>query len=102
MVDVLTPDYRLQPSSKKTLSLAQYRAILEARRDRNDHVDRYTVLIRNFHKIRGGAEVESEETAVINDREGQPLSTQIHRYADTWVMRGDNWKLRRSRTIEER
>ncbi len=102
MIDILTTDYRLQPSSKKTLNLAQYRSILEARRDRNDHVDRYTVLIRNFHKTHSGADVESEETAVINDRQGQPLSTQIHRYADSWVKRGEAWKLRLSRTIEER
>lgn len=96
MLATLTEDFELVSETGAVITLDAYRRILERRRTDGRRVDGYSVRIVKFHAESDRARVESEETSVTGE------AKSVHRYADLWRKDGWGWRLRRSRTLEER
>ena len=103
LLDILSPDYVLTSFTGKELSYAPYAASLKLRQEAG--IQSATSYKTHINKLSMGAErasVISVEVMRTPDPKSRKITFHTHTYEDRWVLQGKKWRLKSTRTIDEK
>jgi len=105
LVGILSPDYKLITSTKKTLVYDVYVAKLKLMKDAAPDPTKYSTEIKKLSLRGEEADVVAVETMESpgKDPKSGKSATVLHRheYLDTWIHYDAGWRLRRTETRKE-